>query len=58
MNPKRSAEPIELRRLREQAKRLKKSQGIKLSHAYYLIALSYGFKSWVSLLTHYGWTDV
>lgn len=55
---KRSIEPIELRRLREQARRLKKEHGIKLTNAYHVLAKSYGFKSWTSLLTYYGWSDL
>jgi len=51
----RNLDPIELRRLREQAKRLKKDQNIKLSHAYHILALSLGFKSWSSLLSFHGW---
>lgn len=51
----RSLEPLELSRLREQAKRLKKDQGIKLSHAYHVLANSLGFKSWISLLSFHGW---
>lgn len=52
---KRSLECPELRELRLQAKQLKKEKGMCLSHAYHVIAISMGYKSWISLLTDKGW---
>lgn len=53
---KRDLECLELCRLREQAKFLKKSHGMKICHAYHALALSLGYTSWVSLLSDKGWS--
>ena len=48
------SEPDIIYKSRIEARRLRKEQGVKLSHAYHVIALSLGYKSWTAMLSDYG----